>query len=278
MASAVDSAAAAPAEKNHIFQVLQYLKKVCNHPAFVLTPEHPWHASVTKQLKREGSSLADIKHSAKIAALRQLLLDCGIGTADVGRVAGAKSEAAGTADAIENVVGQHRCLVFAQSKRMLDVIARDLLRAHLPSVTYLRLDGSVPPAKRHAVVDAFNGDPSVDLLLLTTSVGGLGLTLTGADTVIFMEHDWNPSKDLQAMDRAHRIGQKKVRPPTPPPLVVVSTHGHTPASCLRVQRHRTRVDSVSYLCISPCRTLANGACCCAMRRWSTSTGSSPRAR
>lgn len=45
---------------------------------------------------------------------------------------------------------------------------------------------------------------------MTTSVGGLGLNLTGADTVIFMEHDWNPSKDLQAMDRAHRIGQKKV--------------------------------------------------------------------
>ena len=40
--------------------------------------------------------------------------------------------------------------------------------------------------------------------------GGLGLNLTGADTVIFVEHDWNPMKDLQAMDRAHRIGQKKV--------------------------------------------------------------------
>ncbi len=48
------------------------------------------------------------------------------------------------------------------------------------------------------------------MLLLTTSVGGLGLNLTGADTVIFVEHDWNPQKDLQAMDRAHRIGQKKV--------------------------------------------------------------------
>lgn len=41
-------------------------------------------------------------------------------------------------------------------------------------------------------------------------MGGLGLNLTGADTIIFVEHDWNPMKDLQAMDRAHRIGQKKV--------------------------------------------------------------------
>lgn len=45
---------------------------------------------------------------------------------------------------------------------------------------------------------------------LISQVGGLGLNLTGADTVIFVEHDWNPMKDLQAMDRAHRIGQKKV--------------------------------------------------------------------
>jgi TATA-binding protein-associated factor len=45
---------------------------------------------------------------------------------------------------------------------------------------------------------------------LTTAVGGLGLTLTGADVVIFVEHDWNPMKDLQAMDRAHRIGQTRI--------------------------------------------------------------------
>lgn len=52
--------------------------------------------------------------------------------------------------------------------------------------------------------------PLVHLQLLHFQVGGLGLNLTGADTVIFVEHDWNPMKDLQAMDRAHRIGQKKV--------------------------------------------------------------------
>lgn len=48
------------------------------------------------------------------------------------------------------------------------------------------------------------------IVFLDPQVGGLGINLTGADTVIFVEHDWNPMKDLQAMDRAHRIGQKKV--------------------------------------------------------------------
>ena len=47
------------------------------------------------------------------------------------------------------------------------------------------------------ICDRFNNDPSIDMLLLTTHVGGLGLNLTGADTVIFVEHDWNPMKDLQ---------------------------------------------------------------------------------
>jgi TATA-binding protein-associated factor len=93
---------------------------------------------------------------------------------------------------------------------MLDIIEKDLFKKHMPGVTYLRLDGSIPPSQRHSVVTRFNNDPSIDVLLLTTQVGGLGLNLTGADTVIFVEHDWNPMKDLQAMDRAHRIGQRKV--------------------------------------------------------------------
>lgn len=53
----------------------------------------------------------------------------------------------------------------------------------MPSVTYLRLDGSVPAGARHSLVTRFNNDPSIDVLLLTTQVGGLGLNLTGADTV-----------------------------------------------------------------------------------------------
>jgi TATA-binding protein-associated factor len=111
---------------------------------------------------------------------------------------------------LPEAVSQHRALVFCQMKEMLDMVQHNVLEKLLPSVQFMRLDGSVEANKRQDIVNKFNSDPSYDVLLLTTSVGGLGLNLTGADTVIFVEHDWNPQKDIQAMDRAHRIGQKKV--------------------------------------------------------------------
>uniref|UniRef100_T1PLY8 TATA-binding protein-associated factor 172 n=1 Tax=Musca domestica TaxID=7370 RepID=T1PLY8_MUSDO len=177
--------------KTHIFHALRYLQNVCNHPKLVLSPKHPEYMRITQELQMQQRSLNDIEHSAKLPALKQLLLDCGIGV---------QTES----------VSQHRALIFCQLKAMLDIVEKDLLKKHLPSVTYLRLDGSVQASLRQDIVHNFNTDPSIDVLLLTTQVGGLGLNLTGADTVIFVEHDWNPMKDLQAMDRAHRIGQKKV--------------------------------------------------------------------
>jgi len=61
-------------------------------------------------------------------------------------------------------------LIFCQLKAMLDIVEHDLLRRHLPSVTYLRLDGSVPASQRQDIVNNFNSDPSIDVLLLTTLV------------------------------------------------------------------------------------------------------------
>ncbi|XP_061600766.1 TATA-binding protein-associated factor 172 isoform X3 [Cololabis saira] len=182
----------------HVFQALQYLRKLCNHPSLVLTSQHPEYKHITEQLAGQNTSLRDIQHAPKLSALKQLLLDCGLG--------GGGGSEGGT----ESVVAQHRVLIFCQLKSMLDIVEHDLLKPKLPTVTYLRLDGSVPAGQRHAIVSRFNNDPSIDVLLLTTHVGGLGLNLTGADTVVFVEHDWNPMRDLQAMDRAHRIGQKRV--------------------------------------------------------------------
>ena len=62
---------------------------------------------------------------------------------------------------------------------------------------------------RHAQIQAFNNDPRYKIFLLSTRAGGQGINLTAADTVILFDSDWNPQQDLQAQDRAHRIGQTK---------------------------------------------------------------------
>ncbi|EMD34416.1 hypothetical protein CERSUDRAFT_117290 [Gelatoporia subvermispora B] len=199
------------AEHQHVFQSLQYLRKLCNHPALVLKDKQAVIDALSRAgQKSETGDLSDIHHAPKLLALRQLLLDCGIGSAPSATGETAKSELADSESTSGGAFSQHRVLIFCQMKQMLDIIEKDLFKQHMPSVTYMRLDGGTDASKRHNVVQTFNADPSIDCLLLTTHVGGLGLTLTGADTVIFVEHDWNPMKDLQAMDRAHRIGQKKV--------------------------------------------------------------------
>ena len=185
--------------KQHIFQALQYMRKLCNSPALVMKEGHAQYETYRKQLAATGSSLHDVAHAPKLGALRDLLVDCGIGVAPDSNDISNSS----------NYVSQHRALIFCQMKEMLDMVQNDVLGKLLPTVQSLRLDGSVEATKRQDIVNKFNNDPSYDCLLLTTSVGGLGLNLTGADTVIFVEHDWNPQKDIQAMDRAHRLGQKK---------------------------------------------------------------------
>lgn len=183
-----DTEEASVSARQHIFQALQYMRKLCNHPAFV------------QHTKSELQSMMPLKisESPKLLALQQLLKDCGIGIAE-NVVAG-----------VPEAVSQHRALIFCQQREMLDLVEKSLLRESLPTVSYLRMDGSTPGPSRQKMVSKFNEDPSIDVLLLTTHVGGLGLNLTSADTVIFVEHDWNPMNDLQAMDRAHRLGQKRV--------------------------------------------------------------------
>lgn len=187
--AAVQSGSAESSVPSHIFQALNYLRKLCSHPSLVLTAQHPLFPEVMRDLAAEGSSLHHIEVAPKLVALRQLMYDCGIGgSGDDSDTTGTSTAAAATikdeeAELSKPVVQQHRMLVFCQLKSMLDIIEQDLLRAWMPSVTYLRLDGGVEPARRQDIVSKFNADPTIDVLLLTTSVGGLGLNLTGADTV-----------------------------------------------------------------------------------------------
>jgi TATA-binding protein-associated factor len=89
------------------------------------------------------------------------------------------------------------------------MIEKLLFQPHMPTLSYVRLDGNVNAAQRSKIIDAFQLDDDIKCMLLTTRVGSLGLNLQAADTVIFLESDWNPQVDLQAMDRTHRIGQKQ---------------------------------------------------------------------
>lgn len=180
----------------HVFSDLHLLRRICVHPSLVLN-ERVMHSisSNDRAAARKWSS------SGKLVGLRDLLVEiCNVGTGD--------GDGGDAGDASFGDVAPHRCLVFAHLHDMLD-LTEQMLRDALPRVSYRRLDGRTPHTQRAQVVQQFNDDPSIDLLLLTTAVGGLGLTLTGADTVIFLEHSWNPFVDLQAMDRAHRIGQKR---------------------------------------------------------------------
>ncbi|KAL7720738.1 SNF2 family protein [Entamoeba marina] len=174
-------------QKSHIFQILNYFRRLCVHPMLVLDDKHPMKAKADAYLKEKNLRLDDISNSPKLLALAELLQMCNIGKD-----------------------GEHRVLIFAQTNVTLELIEKQLFQVQFPYISYCRLDGSVPQNKRTEIVDKFKNDPTVDVLLLTTRVGGLGLNLTAADIVIFMEHDWNPTKDLQAMDRAHRLGQNKV--------------------------------------------------------------------
>lgn len=74
---------------------------------------------------------------------------------------------------------------------------------------YLRLDGATKVEQRQVLMDRFNADNRIFVFILSTRSGGIGVNLTGADTVIFYDSDWNPTMDAQAQDRCHRIGQTR---------------------------------------------------------------------
>ncbi|OAX82095.1 hypothetical protein ACJ72_03557 [Emergomyces africanus] len=101
----------------------------------------------------------------------------------------------------------HKILIFSQFKTQLDLLQD--YATHLRGWNCCRIDGAVSQVDRQAQIEAFNTDPNHRIFLLSTRAGGQGINLTAADTVILFDSDWNPQQDLQAQDRAHRIGQTK---------------------------------------------------------------------
>ncbi|VDK51098.1 unnamed protein product, partial [Cylicostephanus goldi] len=101
----------------------------------------------------------------------------------------------------------HRVLMFCQMTTMMTII-EDFFNYR--KWKYLRLDGSTKPDERGQLLELYNApDSEYFLFMLSTRAGGLGLNLQTADTVIIFDSDWNPHQDMQAQDRAHRIGQKR---------------------------------------------------------------------
>ncbi|XP_034008889.1 DNA excision repair protein ERCC-6-like [Trematomus bernacchii] len=101
----------------------------------------------------------------------------------------------------------HRTLVYAQYRKVLDIIERILGNR---GFKVLRLDGTIIQlAERERLITEFQTDKSYSVFLLTTQVGGVGITLTAANRVVIYDPSWNPATDAQAVDRAYRIGQSK---------------------------------------------------------------------
>lgn len=99
--------------------------------------------------------------------------------------------------------GEHRVLIFSQFRNMLEKIEEQLVEIGMTSYT---LTGSTPANQRQEMTQAFNAG-SRDAFLISLKAGGVGLNLTGADTVILVDLWWNPAVEAQAISRAHRMGQ-----------------------------------------------------------------------
>ncbi|KAF5767792.1 putative DNA helicase chromatin remodeling SNF2 family [Helianthus annuus] len=163
-----------------LLNIVVELKKCCNHPFLFESADHGYggDSSITGSSKLERIILS----SGKLVILDKLL------------------------DRLHET--NHRVLIFSQMVRMLDILAEYL---SIKGFKYQRLDGSTKAEVRHQAMDHFNAPGSDDFcFLLSTRAGGLGINLATADTVIIFDSDWNPQNDLQAMSRAHRIGQQEV--------------------------------------------------------------------
>jgi len=152
--------------------ILMELRKCCNHPYLFEGVEDP-------TLDPMGEHL--IQASGKLSVLDKLL---------------------------KKLFGGHQVLIFSQFTSMLDIL-EDYLR--LRGYEYCRIDGNTFIEDREMQIEEFTAPESTKFVfLLSTRAGGLGINLYTADTVVIYDSDWNPQVDLQAMDRAHRIGQKNV--------------------------------------------------------------------
>eukprot|EP00898_Chlorokybus_atmophyticus_P003685 jgi/Chlat1/4317/Chrsp29S04475 len=175
-------------EPKNALSAITILKKICDHPALMTRRAAE---DIAEGAEGEWEDAAEVVAEAN--------------SADVDAGTDSSCKTAFVALLLEELRRQgHRTLLFSQSRKMLDIVQADL---EAKRVSFLRIDGSIAKDERQARVDQFQTDPSVSVFLLTSQVGGLGLTLTAASRVIIIDPAWNPSTDDQSVDRAYRMGQ-----------------------------------------------------------------------
>ncbi|KAL2353385.1 SNF2 family ATP-dependent chromatin-remodeling factor snf21 [Cryomyces antarcticus] len=169
---AVNGAGGKKESKTRLLNIVMQLRKCCNHP-YLFEGAEPGPPYTTDEHL--------VNNAAKMIMLDKLLH---------------RMKAQGS-----------RVLIFSQMSRLLDILEDySVMRGY----QYCRIDGSTAHEDRISAIDEYNKPGSEKFLfLLTTRAGGLGINLTSADIVVLFDSDWNPQADLQAMDRAHRIGQTK---------------------------------------------------------------------
>jgi SWI/SNF-related matrix-associated actin-dependent regulator of chromatin subfamily A member 5 len=169
---AVNGGAGNKESKTRLLNIVMQLRKCCNHP-YLFEGAEPGPPYTTDEHL--------VTNAAKMVMLDKLLK---------------RMKAQGS-----------RVLIFSQMSRVLDIMEDySVMRDY----RYCRIDGSTAHEDRIQAIDDYNKEGSEKFLfLLTTRAGGLGINLTSADIVVLFDSDWNPQADLQAMDRAHRIGQTK---------------------------------------------------------------------
>jgi superfamily II DNA or RNA helicase len=159
-------------------------------------------ATTSKEVMEKLNEGASIFHLLEVLLrLRQAACHGAL----LGTAAGSSSKSELLLERLEtSIAAGQKALVFSQWTSLLDLIQKDLDAA---SITYNRLDGST--RDRQSVVDSFQSDPNVSVLIMSLKAGGVGLNLTAADQVYIVDPWWNPAAEDQAADRAHRIGQDK---------------------------------------------------------------------
>jgi len=203
---------------------INVLKKICDHPALCVplaqitaaaaatapvaastSSDSPSKMLTTEEADPEEEE--EDKSTAKREAIAAAVAAAGLTESDLEGAPDASGKAGFLMGLLRHLADNgHRTLVFSQSRCMLDVLER---AARADGHELVRIDGQVPPEERHARVERFQSDPDIPLALLTSQVGGLGLTLTAADRVVIYDPAWNPAADSQSVDRAYRIGQTR---------------------------------------------------------------------